>query len=187
MRIHIATDHAGLDFSTQLQEHLRAAGHEVVDHGPGEYDALDDYPSFCINAALGVARDERDGVEALGVVFGVKACGLGFGNLGRFAFNRIGGGFAPFGQIIVGILGADLHGATVNRLFKAFGQLHLGGAAALADDHLSGDVAPIDHDDLCHKTIPQIACRPCRVPSATEGVGFRHGACCLRPVTCQAG
>ena len=34
MRIHIATDHAGLDFSTHLQEHLAAAGHEVIDHGP---------------------------------------------------------------------------------------------------------------------------------------------------------
>src|SRR5690606_26531674 len=50
MRIHIATDHAGLDFSTQLQEHLRGAGHEAVDHGPVEYDALDDYPAFCIRA-----------------------------------------------------------------------------------------------------------------------------------------
>jgi ribose 5-phosphate isomerase B len=27
MRIHIATDHAGLEFSTQLQHHLAAAGH----------------------------------------------------------------------------------------------------------------------------------------------------------------
>ena len=70
MRIHIATDHAGLEFSQHLQQHLRDQGYEVIDHGPEEYDALDDYPSFCINAALGVARDERDGVEAFGVVFG---------------------------------------------------------------------------------------------------------------------
>lgn len=57
MRIHVATDHAGLEFSQQLQEHLRDQGHEVVDHGPAEYDALDDYPSFCINAAQAVAND----------------------------------------------------------------------------------------------------------------------------------
>ena len=57
MRIHIATDHAGLDFSTQLQDHLRSAGHEVVDHGPVEYDALDDYPAFCIRAAQAVVAD----------------------------------------------------------------------------------------------------------------------------------
>ncbi len=85
MRIHIATDHAGLDFSRHLQEHLAAAGHEVVDHGPVEYDALDDYPAFCINAALGVVRDQRAGVEALGVVFG------GSGNGEQIAANKVTG------------------------------------------------------------------------------------------------
>ena len=85
MRIHVATDHAGLEFSQQLQQHLRDQGHEVIDHGPEEYDALDDYPSFCINAALGVARDERDGVEALGVVFG------GSGNGEQMAANKVQG------------------------------------------------------------------------------------------------
>ncbi|GAA2842883.1 ribose 5-phosphate isomerase B [Leucobacter komagatae] len=85
MRIHVATDHAGLEFSQQLQQHLRDRGFEVIDHGPAEYDALDDYPSFCINAALGVARDERDGVEALGVVFG------GSGNGEQMAANKVQG------------------------------------------------------------------------------------------------
>lgn len=85
MRIHIATDHAGVEFSQQLQQHLREQGHEVIDHGPQEYDALDDYPSFCINAALAVARDERDGVEALGVVFG------GSGNGEQMAANKVEG------------------------------------------------------------------------------------------------
>ncbi len=85
MRIHVATDHAGLEFSQQLQQHLREQGHEVIDHGPQEYDALDDYPSFCINAALGVAQDEREGVEALGVVFG------GSGNGEQMAANKVEG------------------------------------------------------------------------------------------------
>jgi ribose 5-phosphate isomerase B len=85
MRIHVATDHAGLEFSQQLQQHLSDQGHEVIDHGPKEYDALDDYPSFCINAAVGVARDERDGVEALGVVFG------GSGNGEQMAANKVAG------------------------------------------------------------------------------------------------
>lgn len=85
MRIHVATDHAGLEFSRHLQQHLRGRGHEVIDHGPVEYDALDDYPSFCINAALGVARDERDGVPALGVVFG------GSGNGEQMAANKVAG------------------------------------------------------------------------------------------------
>ena len=83
MRIHLATDHAGLDFSTALQEHLRRAGHEVTDHGPEEYDALDDYPSFCINAARAVARDRAAGIEALGVVFG------GSGNGEQMAANKV--------------------------------------------------------------------------------------------------
>lgn len=85
MRIHIATDHAGLEFSQQLQEHLANNGHEVHDHGPVEYDALDDYPSFCINAALAVARDEAAGVESLGVVFG------GSGNGEQMAANKVEG------------------------------------------------------------------------------------------------
>jgi ribose 5-phosphate isomerase B len=85
MRIHLGTDHAGLDFSRQLFEHLSAAGHEVVDHGPTSYDPIDDYPSFCINAALAVVADQRAGVDALGIVFG------GSGNGEQIAANKVAG------------------------------------------------------------------------------------------------
>lgn len=85
MRIHIATDHAGLDFSTQLQDHLRSAGHDVVDHGPIEYDAVDDYPAFCIRAAQAVVRDQAAGTETLGIVFG------GSGNGEQIAANKVEG------------------------------------------------------------------------------------------------
>jgi ribose 5-phosphate isomerase B len=85
MRIHVGTDHAGLDFSRDLQQHLRDAGHEVVDHGPKTLDPLDDYPSFCINTALAVVHDQRDGVECLGVVFG------GSGNGEQIAANKVRG------------------------------------------------------------------------------------------------
>ena len=85
MRIHIATDHAGLEFSQTLQAHLRDAGHEVIDHGPQQFDALDDYPAFCINAARAVARDQAAGVESLGVVFG------GSGNGEQMAANKVSG------------------------------------------------------------------------------------------------
>ncbi|HWL60301.1 MAG TPA: ribose-5-phosphate isomerase [Microbacteriaceae bacterium] len=85
MRIHVATDHAGLDFSQALQEHLARAGHEVIDHGPTSYDPLDDYPAFCINAARAVARDHGAGIEALGVVFG------GSGNGEQMAANKVAG------------------------------------------------------------------------------------------------
>ena len=85
MRIHIATDHAGLDLSHFLIDSLRADGHEVFDHGPTSYDPLDDYPSFCINAALAVIQDEQAGVEALGIVLG------GSGNGEQIAANKVHG------------------------------------------------------------------------------------------------
>ncbi|WP_207457250.1 ribose-5-phosphate isomerase [Desertivibrio insolitus] len=85
MRIHVATDHAGLELSRSIQEHLAAAGHEVVDHGPTSYDPLDDYPSFCINAAAAVVRDQKAGIESLGVVFG------GSGNGEQIAANKVTG------------------------------------------------------------------------------------------------
>lgn len=85
MRIHIATDHAGLEFSQDLAEHLEREGHEVIDHGPQEFDPLDDYPSFCIAAAKGVVSDHDAGVEALGVVFG------GSGNGEQMAANKVPG------------------------------------------------------------------------------------------------
>lgn len=85
MRIHIATDHAGLDLSHFLIEALTNDGHEVFDHGPTSYDPLDDYPSFCINAALAVVRDQQAGQPALGIVLG------GSGNGEQIAANKVHG------------------------------------------------------------------------------------------------
>ncbi|MEY4390943.1 MAG: hypothetical protein RLZZ400_686 [Actinomycetota bacterium] len=85
MRIHIATDHAGLDLSRFLVDQLTADGHTVFDHGPKEYDPLDDYPSFCIHAALAVVADQQAGAEALGIVLG------GSGNGEQIAANKVKG------------------------------------------------------------------------------------------------
>jgi ribose 5-phosphate isomerase B len=85
MRIHLGTDHAGLEFSKTLATHLAEAGHEVIDHGPTSYDPLDDYPSFCINAAKAVVRDQSAGIQALGLVFG------GSGNGEQIAANKVVG------------------------------------------------------------------------------------------------
>jgi ribose 5-phosphate isomerase B len=60
-------------------------GHEVVDHGPVEFDPVDDYPSFCIAAARGVVADQAAGIDALGVVFG------GSGNGEQIAANKVPG------------------------------------------------------------------------------------------------
>ncbi|GAA4377580.1 ribose-5-phosphate isomerase [Paeniglutamicibacter cryotolerans] len=85
MRVHIATDHAGLELSAHLISHLTAKGFEMIDHGPSAYDAEDDYPSFCINAALAVVADQRAGVDSLGIVLG------GSGNGEQIAANKVQG------------------------------------------------------------------------------------------------
>lgn len=74
-----------MELSAHLVSHLSAKGYDVVDHGPKEYDALDDYPSFCINAALAVVADQSAGVHALGIVLG------GSGNGEQIAANKVKG------------------------------------------------------------------------------------------------
>ncbi len=85
LRVHIATDHAGMELSAHLIEHLGAKGYEMVDHGPKFYDAEDDYPSFCIHAAQAVVADQGAGVAALGIVLG------GSGNGEQIAANKVKG------------------------------------------------------------------------------------------------
>ncbi|MFW0154946.1 ribose-5-phosphate isomerase [Rothia sp. P6271] len=85
MRVHIATDHAGLEMSQYFVQKLTENGYEVIDHGPSEYDPLDDYPSFCINAALGVRKDREEGLDSLGIVLG------GSGNGEQMAANKVTG------------------------------------------------------------------------------------------------
>ena len=81
MRIHVASDHAGFELKSLVVEHLRAAGHEVVDHGAPTYDPQDDYPSFCIAAGEAVVADPG----SLGVVIG------GSGNGEQIAANKVVG------------------------------------------------------------------------------------------------
>ena len=81
MRIHIGSDHAGLELKAELVQHLTGNGHDVTDHGPHEYDALDDYPDFCIPAAEAVAKDP----SSLGIVLG------GSGNGEQMAANKVKG------------------------------------------------------------------------------------------------
>lgn len=81
MRVHIGGDHAAYELHTHLVEVLTADGHEVVNHGPHAYDALDDYPVFVLRAAEAV----RDDPESLGVVLG------GSGNGEQMAANKVSG------------------------------------------------------------------------------------------------
>ena len=81
MKIHIGSDHAGLDFKTKIVEHLTVQGHTVEDHGPHTFDPLDDYPVFCIPAAEAVVADPG----SLGIVLG------GSGNGEQIAANKVTG------------------------------------------------------------------------------------------------
>lgn len=81
MRLHIAADHAGFELKAHLVEHLRAAGHDVVDHGAPEYDPQDDYPSVCFSAGEAVVAEPG----SLGIVIG------GSGNGEQIAANKVVG------------------------------------------------------------------------------------------------
>ena len=81
MRVYLGSDHAGFELKNHLAEHLRGAGHDVVDIGPAVYDAVDDYPPFCVETARRVVADEG----SLGVVIG------GSGNGEQIAANKVTG------------------------------------------------------------------------------------------------
>lgn len=85
MRVHLGSDHAGLQLKDHLLGWLADHGHEPVDHGPFVYDALDDYPVFCLRAAQGVVADRQAGLDSLGVVIG------GSGNGEQMAANKVRG------------------------------------------------------------------------------------------------
>lgn len=80
MKISIASDHAGFDEKELLKSHLIAAGHEVVDRGPGD-GAHVDYPDFAQLVATDVARGAAER--------GVLVCGTGIGM--AIAANKLPG------------------------------------------------------------------------------------------------
>ncbi|MFA6299112.1 MAG: ribose-5-phosphate isomerase [Nocardioides sp.] len=85
MRVHVGSDHAGLELKEHIVGWLTQHGYEPVDHGPFVYDAQDDYPVFCLRAAEGVAADRQVGHDSLGVVIG------GSGNGEQIAANKVQG------------------------------------------------------------------------------------------------
>jgi len=81
MRVHIGSDHAGFEAKAALVAALIERGHEVADHGPREYDAVDDYPPFCLATGAAVVADPG----SLGIVLG------GSGNGEQMAANKVDG------------------------------------------------------------------------------------------------
>ena len=81
MRVHLGSDHAGFELKAAIVRRLTELGHEPVDHGPEQYDALDDYPPFVLRAARAVAAQPG----SLGIVLG------GSGNGEAIAANKVQG------------------------------------------------------------------------------------------------
>ena len=81
MKIHLATDHAGLELKEKVKLYLSDLNYEVIDHGAYEYDALDDYPDFIFPCANAVSNDS----ESKGIILG------GSGQGEAMAANRVKG------------------------------------------------------------------------------------------------
>jgi len=81
MKIHLATDHAGLELKEKVKLYLSDLDYEVIDHGAHKYDALDDYPDFIFPCANAVSNDP----ESKGIILG------GSGQGEAMAANRVKG------------------------------------------------------------------------------------------------
>src|SRR4029078_12035212 len=95
------------------------------------------------------ARSHRLGETLLGP-FRFKALG---GRRGlRFQIIAAGERYcpAPFGEVGVRIAQLGPHGGAVDRLLEALGKLTLGGHSTFLGDDLSGDIAPVDDEQISH-------------------------------------
>ena len=143
MRIHIGSDHAGLELKAELVKHLRGNGHDVTDHGPHEYDALDDYPDFCIPAAQAVAKDS----SSLGIVLG------GSGNGEQMAANKVKGIRAALAwSIETAMLARDHNNANV---IAVGGRMH---EISFVKEIIDAFIAsPFSHDERHIRRIKKIS------------------------------
>ncbi len=143
MRLHIGSDHAGYELKTALVEHLTAAGHDVVDHGALEYDAQDDYPSFCFAAAEAVVAEPG----SLGIVIG------GSGNGEQIAANKVTG--------VRAALAWSLETATLGRQHNNANVIAVGGRMHPTEEAISFVDAfvaePFSEDPRHQRRIDQLA------------------------------
>ncbi len=103
MKIALSTDHVGYKALFELQDYLRAHGHETISFGPKTLDQEDDYPDFIFPAALAVANEECE----VGIIFG------GSGQGEAMAANRIKGiRCTVFYGPVAPVVSVDLEGNT---------------------------------------------------------------------------
>jgi ribose 5-phosphate isomerase B len=143
MRLHIASDHAGYELKSALIEHLTASGHDVVDHGAFEYDALDDYPSFCFSAGEAVVAEPG----SLGIVIG------GSGNGEQIAANKVAG--------VRAALAWSLETATLGRQHNNANVIAVGGRMHPVEESIAFIEAfiaePFSEDERHQRRIDQLA------------------------------
>ena len=107
MRVAIGNDHGGLALRAVLVELLESLGHEAVDFGTDEPQAVD-YPVFAARAARAV----RDGEADLAIVI----CGTGIGS--SIAANKVRGVYCA--------LCSDVYSARMARSHNAANVIALG-------------------------------------------------------------
>lgn len=116
-RIALGSDHAGFVLRSQLADHLRAAGHSVVDLGCATPERCD-YPDFGAAVGRAVVSGDAD--------LGVAVCGSGIGI--AIAANKV-----------PGVRAATVHDVTSARLCRehndanvvCFGERFIGVQVAL--------------------------------------------------------
>lgn len=97
LRIAVGSDHAGFALKQSVAQHLKDAGHEVVDVGTHS-DERCDYPDFGVAVARAVCVERT-------AELGVAICGTGIGI--SMAANKVAGARA-----------ALIHDATTGRLTR---------------------------------------------------------------------
>lgn len=107
-RIAIGADHAGFPLKEHVVAFLRAADHEVQDHGTHSTESVD-YPPIC----AGVGRAVRDGDAEVGIVIG------GSGQGEQLAANKVRG--------VRAALCNDLYTARLARAHNDANVLSMGG------------------------------------------------------------
>ena len=143
MRVHLASDHAGLELKQHLAAELKGAGHDVVDHGPEVYDAQDDYPPYCLRAGEAVVADPG----SLCIVIG------GSGNGEQIAANKVKG--------VRAALAWSLQTATLARQHNDANVLAIGARMHPVEEATSFALAyvaePFSHDPRHQRRIDMLA------------------------------
>lgn len=135
MRIVVGADHAGFTLKTEIADHLRSLGHEVIDVGTMSADRTD-YPLWGARAAHKVTSGEAE----RGVIF----CGSGIGI--AIAANKVHG--------IRCVVCTEPYSATMSRRHNNANMLALGErfvgvdmAIAIVDAFLAADFEGGRHTD----------------------------------------